>query len=227
MVDLDVLEEEGGGAAFIRFAGSGAVLPRAEQEEEGDDAEVDGMAVDRARGWVPEVEALEHGFKVADVGGVDALGRVVFIAEGLEESSEYGIDGAREGDPSRIRFTQVGDPLCHVSQCLANGISPYTSTFASSQAIPEAEDEEDAEPGLPRVAVQGASEVLARISDITEGWGEAVLVAELGPETEEGGLGALGLRGGIVGGGLQSSAEVSCETHSLGSRRNRQGRGCG
>ena len=41
MVDLDVLEEEGGGAAFIRLAGSGAVLPGAEQEEEGDDAEVD------------------------------------------------------------------------------------------------------------------------------------------------------------------------------------------
>ena len=70
-------------------------LHRAEQEEEGDDAEVDGMAVDRARGWVPEVEALEHGFEVADVGRVDALGRVVFVVEGLEESSEYGIDGAR------------------------------------------------------------------------------------------------------------------------------------
>ena len=68
MVDLDVLQEEGGGSAFPWLAGSGAVLPRAEQEEEGDDAEVDGMAVDRARGWVPEVEALEHGFKVADVG---------------------------------------------------------------------------------------------------------------------------------------------------------------
>ena len=106
------------------------------------------------------------------------------------------------------RFTQVGDPLCHVSQRLANGISPYTSTFASSQAVPEAEDEEDAESGFARVAMQGASEVLARISDITEGWGEAVLVAELGPETEEGGLGALGLLGGVVGGGLQSSAEV-------------------
>ena len=29
MVDLDVLKEEGGRAAFIRLAGSGAVLPRA------------------------------------------------------------------------------------------------------------------------------------------------------------------------------------------------------
>ena len=150
-----------------------------------------------------------------------------FVAEGLEESSEYGIDGAREGDPSRIRFTQVGDPLCHVSQRLANSISPYTSTFVSPQAVPESEDEEDAQPGFARVAMQGASEVLAWVSDVTEGWGEAVLVAELGPEAEEGGLGALGLLGGVVGGGLQSSAEVSCETHSLGSRRNRQGRGCG
>ena len=88
MVDLDVLEEEGGGAAFIRLAGSGAVLPRPEQEEEGDDTEVDSVAVDGALGGVPEVEALKHGFKVADVGGVDALGRVVFVAEGLEESSE-------------------------------------------------------------------------------------------------------------------------------------------
>ena len=131
MVGLDVLEEEGGGAAFIRFAGSGAVLPRAEQEEEGDDTEVDGVAVDGALCWIPEVEAFKHGLEVADVGGVDAFGRVVFVAEGLEESSEYGIDGAREGDPSQIRFTQVGDPLCHVSQCFANGISPYTLTFAS------------------------------------------------------------------------------------------------
>ena len=60
MVDLDVLEEEGGGAAFIRFAGSGAVLPRAEQEEEGDDTEIDGMAVDGALGWIPEVDVGEH-----------------------------------------------------------------------------------------------------------------------------------------------------------------------
>ena len=65
--------------------------------------------------------------------------------------------------------------------------------------------------------MQGASEVLARVSDITEGWGESVLVAELGPEAEEGGLGALGLLGSVVGGSLQRSAEVSCETHSLGS----------
>ena len=34
--------------------------PRAEQEEEGDDAEVDGMAVDGALGWIPEVEAFKH-----------------------------------------------------------------------------------------------------------------------------------------------------------------------
>ena len=65
--------------------------------------------------------------------------------------------------------------------------------------------------------MQGASDVFARISDITEGWGEAVLVAELRPEAEEGGLGALGLLGGVVGGGLQRSAEVSRKTHSLGS----------
>ena len=81
---------------------------------------------------------------------------------------EYGIDGAREGDPSQIRFTQVGDPLCHVSQRFANGISPYMSTFASSQAVPESEHEEDAQPGFTRVAVQGASDVFARVSDITE-----------------------------------------------------------
>ena len=54
MVDLDVLQEEGGGSAFPWLAGSGAVLPRAEQEEEGDDTEVDGMAVDGALGWIPE-----------------------------------------------------------------------------------------------------------------------------------------------------------------------------
>ena len=100
------------------------------------------------------------------------------------------------------------------------------STFASSQAVPESEDKEDAQPGLSRVAVQGAPEVLVWVSDITEGWGEPVLVAERGPEAEEGSLGALGLLGSVVGGGLQS-AEVSCETHSLGSRRNHQGRGCG
>ena len=73
---------------------------------------------------------------------------------------------------------------------------------------------------------KGASEVLARVSDITEGWGEAVLVTELGPEAKEGGFGPLGLPGVVVGGGLQRSAEISCETHSLGSCRNRQGRGC-
>ena len=115
MVDLDVLEEEGGGAAFIRLTGSGAVLPGAKQEEEGDDTEVDSMAVDGALGWVAEVEAFKHGLEVADIGWVDAFGRVVLVAEGLEESSEYGIDGAREGDPSRIRFTQVGDQIGRAS----------------------------------------------------------------------------------------------------------------
>ena len=95
------------------------------------------------------------------------------------------------------------------------------------QAVPESKDEEDAQPGLVRVTVEGAPEVLVRVSDITEGWGEPVLVAELGPEAEEGGLSPLGLLGGVVGGGLQSSAEVSCETHTLGSCRNCQGQGCG
>ena len=90
-------------------------------------------------------------------------------------------------------------------------------TFASSQAVPESEDEEDAQPGFARVTVQGASEVFVRVSDITEGWGETVLVAELGPEAEEGGLGTLGLLGSVVGVSLQSSTEVSCEMHSLGS----------
>ena len=127
MVDLDVLEEEGGGVAFIRFAGSGAVLSRAKQEEEGDDTEVDSVEVDEAFCRVLEVEAFKHGFEVADVGRVDVLGRAVFVVEGLEKSSEYGIDGAREGDPSWIRFTQVR---------FANCISLYTSTFASSLAVP-------------------------------------------------------------------------------------------
>ena len=42
-------------------------------------------------GWTPEVKAFKHGLEVADVGRVDAFGRVVFIAEGLAD----GIDGDR------------------------------------------------------------------------------------------------------------------------------------
>ena len=76
-----------------------------------------------------------------------------------------------------IWLTQVGDPLCHGTECRSHCVSTDRVVGAAVTAVAESEDEE-------------VGKALFIIRDITEGRGNAELLAEGAPEPE--GAGARG-----------------------------------
>lgn len=95
-------------------AGGVGVLGRAHEPEESGDGEVGAMAVEGSMDGMVVVKDLDQLTEDFDVGRVGAFGGVVFVAEALEERSEYGMVpvGSRNFF-SGIWLTQVGDPRPH------------------------------------------------------------------------------------------------------------------
>ena len=85
--DAGSTEGEGLGARGVGVPGMG-VLRRAEEPVEGNDGEVDDMAVDLAVDGVIHVEGRCELTDDSDVGGVGALGRVVLVGHPFVESME-------------------------------------------------------------------------------------------------------------------------------------------
>ena len=82
----DVAEVEGWGASFGR--GGVEVFGRLQEPEEGNNDEVDGVGVEHSINGVVDVQGVDEGLQDGDVGWVGSSGRFIFVAEGLEESSE-------------------------------------------------------------------------------------------------------------------------------------------
>ena len=53
------------------------------------------MSVEGTPGRVESVEGVEETLEYGEVARVDTGGRIVFVSEGLEESSEYGMEVCR------------------------------------------------------------------------------------------------------------------------------------
>ena len=84
-VEVKVHEAEGLGATVFQGVG---VLSRAEEPEEGKDAEVDDMAVGLAPLGVLGVKGIKESSEDGGVDRVGPAGRVIFVAEPLDERSE-------------------------------------------------------------------------------------------------------------------------------------------
>ena len=206
--EVNVLEEEGRGASVL-FTGV-AVLARAKEEEEGDDGEVDDVGVEGSPGGMQDVEGVEETPQDGEVTRVGACFGVVFVFEGLEESSEYGMEVCCVRDEAGIRLTQVGDPL-------ADGLEGFTHCVRADRvvgraglAVLESVDKEESDLSL-----------LAR--DITEGWTLADGGAEVDPTAEGVVFGTAGLTRGRGRGDVQRSAERSGELISPGRGKMVQG----
>ena len=115
---------------------------------------------------------------------------------------------------SGIWLTQVGDPLCHGTECRSHCVSADRVVGATVAAVSESEDEEVGEASLI-------------VRDITEGRGDAELLAEVVPEPEGAGSRPGGLGGDGVGRESQRNIEVSPELVSGGRCSSFQGRCCG
>ena len=115
---------------------------------------------------------------------------------------------------SRIRLTQVGDPLAHSHEGFANGISSDRLSRLAGLPVSEGEDDEVAELVFVR-------------DDITEGRIATFGLAELGPLPEDTGLFISVLRGSSTGGEVERSAEIRVEEEAGLRCRRRQGVGCG
>ena len=84
--EMDILEGEG--LASSVGVGRFQALGRTQEPVEGDDDEVDDMGVERAFQDVQGVKGGCESFGDGDVGGVGSAGWIIFVGEGLEESSE-------------------------------------------------------------------------------------------------------------------------------------------
>ena len=84
-VEVDVLEAEGLGTAIFQGVG---VFGRAKEPEEGKDAEVDDMAVGLAPLGVLGVKGIKESSEDGGVDRVGPAGRVIFVAEPLDERRE-------------------------------------------------------------------------------------------------------------------------------------------
>ena len=85
-LEFDVVEAEGAGAGFVFVAGACA-FSGAHEPEEGGDCEVDRGAVGFSVDGVFEVEDFIEVLEDGGVDGLDARGRVVFVAQGGEVRS--------------------------------------------------------------------------------------------------------------------------------------------
>ena len=209
----DVAEVEGLGASFGR--GRVEVLSGSQEPEEGDNDEVDGVGIEHAIDWVVEVQGIHEGLQDGDVGWVGAGGRFIFVSEGFEESSEYGMELVGQWALlAGIAAGQVGDPLAHGQERFFNRVSADRVVGLAVASVAQGEDEE-------------VSELCFLVRDITEGRLPSKFLAELGPVGEVGILGPSGLGRGSCGGLVQRSAEISFEATSSGSCNSFQGRDCG
>ena len=115
---------------------------------------------------------------------------------------------------SGIWLTQVGDPLCHGTECRSHCVSSDRVLGAAVAAVAESKDEEVGEASLV-------------VRDITEGRGDAEFFAEVAPEPEGAGSSAGGLGSDGVGRESQRSIEVRLELVSGGRWSSFQGCCCG
>ena len=153
--EVDVLEVEWSGSSVL--LSGGAIFTGSKEEEEGHNREVHDVGIEGSPGRVESVERFEETLEDGEVARVGTGGRIVFIGQGFEESSVYGMEVFRVGQLSGIRLTQVGDPLADGSEGLTHCASADRVVGRSGLSVLDAIDEEEAELCF-----------LAR--DITEGW---------------------------------------------------------
>ena len=113
-----------------------------------------------------------------------------------------------------IWLTQVGDPLCHGTECRSHCVSADRVLGGAVAPVAESEDKE-----------VGKTSLIVR--DITEGRGDAELLAEVAPEPKGTGTRAGGLGGDRAARESQRSIEVRPEIVSGGRCSSFQGRCCG
>jgi len=213
--EVDVAEAKRRGAAGVGVGGTwSAVFSGAEEPEEGDNDEVDGVSIEGPEDSVISVEGGWHAADDGDVARVGASCGAILAAHGFEESAEYGREALAAILESGIPPTQVGDALADGQERFLHGISPHGDTGLAEAAVPDAVDQEQVDSFF-------------RVRGLTEGAGEAQGVAELGPVAEELGFRAAGLGNVGSGGEVESSAEVSSEACSTVRESMRHGLGCG
>ena len=141
------------------------------------------MSVEDSLLGVLGIKGVEQGLEDGDTDRVGASGWVIFVSEGFKERREYGIELSCARVESRIRCTQVGDPLADgregITHCRRSDRVFGLSTFSVLDAV----DEEAAQLGF-------------FAHDITEGDGMAEGVAVGFPVPEDFGVSTLRLRGG-------------------------------
>ena len=121
---------------------------------------------------------------------------------------------ASEALSAWIVSTQVGDPLAHCGKGGSHCISADGVVGLAFAAISDTEDEEISDFRFGR-------------SDLTEGRGDALCVAEVGPEAKDFGLSSSMLASGSSGGEVERRAEISREEISDGNWSSCQGLSCG
>ena len=114
----------------------------------------------------------------------------------------------------RIGFTQVGDPLGHGEESRFHCISVDRVVGASSKAVAEGVDKEE-----PQATVG--------CTDLTEGRGDPLFLAEGTPVPKGTCLGVAVLSGVGRGGKVESSPEISLELMACSRVRSFQGCPCG
>jgi hypothetical protein len=158
------------------------------------------VGVEGAVGGIFRVEGVEEPLEDGEICRVGAGCWVVFVAEALEERSEYRI--VPDGSAIRlsgIASTQVGDPLAHRLERFLDCITSDRFLGGVGLSVAEAEDQE-------------VAELVLAGRDVREVRGVVVFLAEGGPSPEDGVVGLACFPGCGLGGVLQSSAEVSLET---------------
>ena len=110
--EAGVLEFEGLRASF--FSGRVEVLGWSQEPVEGHDNEVDEVCVEGSPLGMRCVKDLEEGLDDGKVCRAGPRGRVVFIGESLDETSQYGMVPVGSWRRlSGIPDAQVGHPLAH------------------------------------------------------------------------------------------------------------------
>ena len=168
------------------------------------------MGVEGSPGRVESVERVEETLKDGEVAGVDTGGRIVFVSEGFEESSEYGMEVLRAFLLSGIFLVQVGDPLANGLEFFTHGISADRVVGRSRVTVAQSVDKQETDFGF-------------LVRDITEGWICVDGLTELDPAAEGVVFGSLGLTRGRGRGDLQRSAESRGELTLSGSSKMVQG----
>jgi hypothetical protein len=187
----DIAETKGLAPGFS--CGGVEVFGRAEQPEEGEDDELDGLQLEVAQDWVVNVEDREE---LADDGDVDRVGsgcRIIVSFHGSVEISEYGMELSCFWVDLRIWAVHVGEPLGDGRDGLTNCARSDRLTLLASFAVSQAKDQEVAEDVFRKQGMEGA--------------GLAFACAEVSPDDKD----LVGSIPALCGCGCRGNTERSAE----------------